>query len=191
MLRSNLFALAVLAVSLSASGLVAGPARAADACDAVYNANNKLLQTPYHGYLTMTHSAQQMHNSDRFKQGTGRALYAGKTETSETIFDGKASYLLHHGKWMRSPAQPQDMLEDAREKQKTHPATCTLVGDQSIDGQAATLYKIHNKETNTDDQAWISKSSGLPVHVKSTHPDGSSAEMRYEFTNVRAPTGVQ
>ena len=190
MLRSNHFALAVLAVLLPTSCLVAGPVRAADACDAVYNANIKLLQTPHHGYLTMTHSSEQMHVSDRFKQGTGRALYAGKIETSETIFDGKASYLLHHGTWMRSPVQPQDMLEDACEKLKTHPATCTLVGDQSIDGQAATLYKIHSKEANTEDQEWISKSSGLPVHAKSTRPDGSSSEMRYEFTNVRAPAGV-
>ncbi len=182
--------LCTLAVCLSISSLIAGPARAADACDAVYNANIKLLQTPNHAYLTLTRGAEQMHNSDTFKKLTGKAMYAGKTETSETIFDGRTSYLLYHGKWMRSPVQPQDLLEDARKKMKTHPDTCTLVGDQSIDGQAATLYKIHNKETNNDEEEWISKSSGLPVHVKSTSPDGSGGDMRYDYTNVRAPAGV-
>lgn len=186
--------LRVIALSvLSATTILAlaPAARAADACEPVYNASIKLLQTPHHAYLTMTHSDEQMRNSDTFKRATGKAMYAGKVETSETIFDGTTSYLLHRGKWMRSPVQPSVLLEDAREKSKTHPATCTMVGNQSIDGQATTLYKVHEKETDMDEQIWISRSSGLPVRAKSESADGSGGDMRYDYTNVHAPAGVR
>lgn len=186
--RFRAFALSVL--SAAAIFALAPTARAADSCDPVYNASIKLLQTPHHAYLTMTHSDEQMRNGDTFKRGTGKAIYAGKTETSETIFDGKTSYLLHRGHWMRSPVQPSLQLEDAREKSKTHPAICAMVGNQSIDGQATTLYKVHTKETNRDEQIWISRSSGLPVRARSERPDGSGGEIRYDYSNVRAPAGV-
>ncbi len=190
-MQSNYTRLLAGLCTLVAAMVVAESACAADACDPVYEATIKALQTPNHAYLTMIHSDGEMANSNTFKRLTGKAMYASKTETSETIFDGKTAYLLYHGKWMRSPMQPKDVLNDAQEKAKAHAATCTLVGAQSIDGQAATLYKVHNRETDTDEQVWVSNSSGLPVHVKSMDASGNGDEMRYEYTNVHAPAGVQ
>jgi hypothetical protein len=166
------------------------PAFAADPCDALYNAGIKAVQTPHHVYSTTTHSAETMHQSDTFKRLTGKAMYTGKTESVEAIFNGKIEYLQLHGEWKRSPMPQQDMVEAAQEKLKTHPDTCTFVGDQMVDGQAVGVYKAHNNESDANQQVRILKSNGLMQGGTLTLPDGSTVETRYEYSNVQAPAGV-
>lgn len=166
------------------------PASAADTCDVLYQAAIKTLQTPHHVYTTTTHSTEQMRNSDTFKRGTGRALYQARTESSEAIFDGKVEYLRVHGKWMRGRMSRDDMLELAQEKLKTHPDTCTPAGDQTIGGQAVSVYTARNREAGSQQTVGVFKSTGLLQGGTVTMPDGGVVETRYEYDNARAPAGV-
>jgi hypothetical protein len=83
------------------------------------------------------------------------------------------------------------MLEKAQEKLKTHPDTCTMVGDQSKDGQATVLYKVHNTSFDVDTQVWIAKSGGLPVHATADLGTGTTSDSRFEYSNVQPPAGVK
>ena len=148
-------------------------ARAADTCDALYNAGIKAVQMPHHVYTTKT------------------APRGGKIlQSSEAIFTGGVEYLRVGGQWRRS-ARPQGvMLEAAREKLKTHPDTCTDARDETVDGQAVTTYKVHDRESGTDSLVHILKSTGLLLGETLTLPDGSLVKTRYEYTNVHPPPGV-
>jgi hypothetical protein len=66
--------------------------------------------------------------------------------------------------------------------------TCTVLRDEAVGGEPATLYKVHNKsEDAVDAQIWVSKLRGLPLK-QSYDLDRSHTEIRYEYTNVTAPT---
>ncbi len=149
-------------------------ARAADTCDALYNAAIKAVQMPHHVYTTKT---------------AGRA---GKVvESSEAIFADGVEYLRIGGRWRRSAAPQGAMLEAAREKLKTHPDTCADAGRETVDGQAVTAYRVHSNESGTDSIVHILKSNGWLLGQTLTLPDGSVVKTRYEYTNVRPPPGVK
>jgi len=99
-------------------------------------------------------------------------------------------YLKLNDKWQRSPMTQQEMVEAAQEKLKTHPDTCTLVGDQNMAGQSVTVYKVRNNETGGEQLVRILKSSGLMAGSTLTLPNGTVVETRYEYRNVQAPAGV-
>ncbi|MGH8040788.1 MAG: hypothetical protein ACREPN_01955 [Rudaea sp.] len=158
---------------MAAAAIVTVPADAADAsCDALYNAGIKSVQTPHHVYSTTT-------------------TRDGKPQTGEAIYTGGVEYLQLQGKWRRSPVPQPAMLEAAQEKLKTHPDTCTFVGDQTVDGQAVEVYKAHNNEFGTNQEVRIFKSNGLMQGGKLVLPNGSTVETRYDYTNVQPPAGVK
>ncbi|MGH8212609.1 MAG: hypothetical protein ACREPP_05190 [Rhodanobacteraceae bacterium] len=160
------------AFAICALPLVFAPVlHAANTCDPIYNAGIKSIQTPHHVYSTVT-------------------MGGGKPQTGEAIYAGGVEYLQLNGKWMHSPVSHAEMMASAQEKLKTHPDTCTLVGDQTVDGQAVSVYKVHNNETGTNQTVRIRKSSGLMQSGSLTLPDGSVVEGRYEYDHVQAPAGV-
>ena len=146
-------------------------ANAADACDALYSAGIRSIQTPHHVYSTQ--SAQ------------------GKTHVGEAIFAGGNEYLQMNGKWMRSPMPQSDMVAAAQEKLKTHPDTCTPIGEQTVGGQAVSVYKVHSRDMETDQTVRIFKSSGLMQGATMSLPGGATLETRYDYDNVQAPAGVK
>ena len=158
------------ALLLTAATMIT-PAHAANVCDAVYQAQIKSIQTPNHSYQANT--------------------MAGKSVVGEGVFAGGVEYVKSNGQWKRSPITQQDMLEIGQEKLKTHPETCTVVGDQNKDGQAVTMYKLHNTELGVDAQVWIAKSSGLRVHETVLFDSQNSTDIRYDYSNVQPPAGVQ
>ena len=182
----------LLGAALSACALtLTTPAFGDNSCDPVYQAAVKSLQTPYHSYSTMTRGAEAMSRSDSFKRLTGKAMYA-KTETTESIFDGKASYIQIHGKWTRSRAAQADMVDNAREKLKTHPDTCTLAGNQTVDGQPVSVYTISDAEAGSGPggQLRILKSNGL-LQGGTQNLGDQMIETRYDYIHVQAPAGIQ
>jgi len=119
-------------MTLVVLGCTAAPRlQAAPSCDALYNAAIKTFQTPHHAFSTTTPRG-------------------GKPRFGETVFVGGIEYLKLNDKWQRSPLTPQAMVESAREKLRTHPDTCTLLGDQTADGQSVTVYQVHSNDTGTD-----------------------------------------
>ena len=81
--------------------------------------------------------------------------------------------------------------EAAREKLKTHPDTCTSAGDRTVDGQAATTYRVHDRENGTDSIVYILRSTGMLLGQDLTLPDGSLMKTRYEYRGVQPPAGVK
>jgi hypothetical protein len=163
----------LFAIAAALLGIVtlAPPAYAANVCDAAYQAGIKTIQAPHHLYsVTTSH---------------------GKPTAGETIFVSGIEYFQVNGQWKRSPMTPQDMIGPAREKLKTHPDVCTVAGDQSKDGQATTMYKLHNSENDVDQQVWVAKATGLMVHVAATFEGGKTMDARYDYSNVQPPAGIK
>ena len=86
--------------------------------------------------------------------------------------------------------QPE-MVAAAQEKLKTHPDTCTPMGDQMVGGQAVSVFKAHNNEMGTEQTVRIFKASGLMQGGTLVLGDGITMETRYEYDNVQAPAGVK
>src|SRR5271155_1745391 len=154
---------------------VVGCAQAADpSCRATLDADEKLFTTPYHMYVSTT--ADYDHS---------------KTKTTEAIYANKTMYVLVHGKWIVSPMTEHDRQEARKNAQKSGGlnATCKLVRDESVNGEAATVYSVHTQtpEDRTDTVIWISKTRGLPLKQEVDTDVGGSAgkshiTARYDFT---------
>ena len=163
----------LLAVGSACALTISVPALAANACDVLYNAGIKAVQTPHHLYTTSTGGKSE------------------KARSSEAIFAGGVEYLKVHGQWRLSSIPQSYMVESAQEKLKTHPDTCTVTGDQTVDGHAVTTYKVHNNAEGTDSLVHLLKSTGQLLGQTITLPDGSLVKTRYDYTNVQPPEGVQ
>jgi hypothetical protein len=147
------------------------------ACEPVIDAERKGFSTPTHIYSTE-------------KGGKGRS--------TETIFVDGASYVFRNGGWRKSPMTPKDLLGQLETNLKTTTAfTCQRLPDESVAGEAATVYRSHmeNQGVKSDAQIWISKSSGLVLKQEEDLDDGAGdrrhLSLRYEYTNVRAPAGTK
>lgn len=176
---------------LIAVALCVAPHAYAGGCDAVWAASLKTMQTPHHTFITTTHSAAQMQNSDTVKRIAGKPLYPAKVESVESIFDGKVEYLQHHGQWMRSPISHQDILDLMKDNSKAPTTTCTAAGAQSINGKAVTLYHVRHADSGVSEVVRILNSTGLVDGGTTTTADGAVIESRTEYTNVHAPAGVR
>jgi hypothetical protein len=156
--------------------LIALPANAANGCGAVVSATLKVLQVPAHLYMTET-----------------AGFNGGKTRNAETVYLNGVTFVMVNGRWRKSTVPPKDLLE-AKKESEEKVGTCTLVRDEPIGGESATLYKIHHQtpDDTVDTQIWISKSKGLPLkQINDIDVGGvrgkSHTEIRYEYTNVTAP----
>jgi hypothetical protein len=160
--------------------VAAVPALAADSmCKMLADANAKIYAVPAHIYQTET-----------------AAYTGGKTRSSELIYFNNKTYILLNGKWTVSPATPTRMAEMHKEAENKHPnVVCHVVRDESVNGEAATLYSMHDDtaDAKIDSQLWISKSRGLPIKLEMDVGGAagkSHRAMRYEYTNVQTPAGA-
>lgn len=165
--------------------LTAGSILAADpTCKSLADANAKIYTIPTHIYMTET---------------AGSA--GGTVRTRELIYLNNKTYVQVRGKWRASPVTQKDM-EDIRKKSEAdslNKMTCRAVRDEAVNGEPAVLYRTHQQDedqTTIDSQIWISKSRGVPLKLEMDMNVGGIAgkshrTMRYEYTNVRPPAGIQ
>jgi hypothetical protein len=165
-------------------GLLAGPAFPVDpVCKYLADLNIQRVTIPTHIYSTET-----------------AASTGGKMRTSEIIYLTDKTYIQMNGKWRMSPVtmkKMQDMKKDT-ETEGLADMTCRQVRDEVVNGEAATLYTMHKNtaDEKSDSQVWISKLRHLPLKLEMDTDVGGGAgkshrSMRYEYTNVQAPAGVQ
>jgi hypothetical protein len=173
--------LPALAAAVLAAFYLSTPAFAfvADAaCQPMFDAGAKLLAVPAHSYSTET-------------------ARDGKTKTSEAIYANGAIYINYNGKWIRSKMTPQDMLKQEQENIRNAKSTCRHVRDEMSNGEAAAVYMAHseNDGVKSDAQTWISKSKGLPLRTEEDLDTGDGdkrhVSIRYEYSNVQPPAGMQ
>jgi hypothetical protein len=150
-------------------------ARAADSCQPVFDALTKVVTTPSHSYSTHTKN--------------------GKPISSETIYTQGKAFIRVNGKWMKSPDDPKEILQEEAENRKHGTATCQIVREESVNGQPATVYSLHSKTdyATEDAQMWIAKGTGLPLREEMDMDVGggtagkSHVSIRYEYGNIQPP----
>jgi hypothetical protein len=174
MFRTHVFALSTLSLLVTAQAV---PAHAADSCQPVYNAITKIVTTPSHSYSTQT-----------------APLVNGQQRKVETIYVQGKTYMLARGKWMVSPATPNDVLQQELENEKQGKSTCQFVRNESVSGEAAAVYSMRRETDigNEDGLIWISKSSGLALKKEADMDYGGKLGKmhliaRYEYSNVKPP----
>jgi hypothetical protein len=174
MFRNYVFALSILSLLVTEQVVTA---RAADSCQPVYNAMTKILTTPSHSYSTQT-----------------APLVNGQERKVETIYVQGKTYMLARGRWMVSPATPNDVLQQELENEKQGKSTCQFVRNESVNGEAAAVYSMRRETemANEDGLIWISKTSGLALKKEvDMEYGGKLGKMhlvaRYEYGNVKAP----
>jgi hypothetical protein len=148
-------------------------------CQLVLDANDKLLTTPFHMYMTQTNPVIQN----------------GKPISTEMVFAGGARYILYDGKWTASPMSTEDLKAlEARNRANSKNTSCQFVRDESVNGESAALYSAHSESAHgkDDSQIWISKSKGLILRQETVLDTGgangkSHLSVRYEYGNVQAP----
>jgi len=174
MFRKYVLALSILSLLVMGQTVTA---RAADACQPVYNALAKIVTTPSHSYSTQT-----------------APLVNGQQRKVETIYVQGKTYMLARGKWMVSPATPNDVLQQELENEKQGKSTCEFVRNESVNGEAAAVYSMRRETeiANEDGLIWISKTSGLALKKEvDMEYGGKVGKMhliaRYEYSNVKPP----
>ena len=173
MLRKHVFALSVLSLLVMGQAV---PTQAADSCQPVFDALNKVATTPSHSYTTST------------------AANGGKPMQAETIFANGQKYIRARGKWMRLPVTSQDVLEQEKDKQEHGKSTCQFLRSESVNGEAAMLYSVHREyeEVKEDGQIWVSRGTGLLLRVEEDFDNRGNKvkdhrSTRFEYNNVKAP----
>jgi len=141
----------------------------------------KLYDAPFHMY--MIDSA-----------GTDAKLHGGKPTVSEQIFVGGVTYVLARGNWVKSPVDVVAMRNEAKKHMNEHKATCARIRDDVVNGEAASVWKIHSETEfgDSDTQAWISKSRNTLLRTDLYLDVGgalgkSHMVATYVYSNVQAP----
>jgi hypothetical protein len=112
------------------------------ACKPVFDANHKTLETANHMYMDNLHAN-------------------GKKVGGEMITVNGERYLLASGKWTKSRMTVADARAQEEENIKNAKVlSCKRTGDDTVGGEAATVYTEHteNEDTKSDGKIWISKS---------------------------------
>jgi len=140
-------------------------------CKAFFDASDKLMTIPHHTYVNHAEG-----------KGTARV--------SESIFVNGASYVKIQSKWVKSLMNVQAMHEQELENRKNNKVSCKHVRDEAVNGEAATVVTVHSESEDGKEDAtiWISKSNGLLLRQEIDLGPEDHISMRYEYTNVTAPT---
>jgi|SRR5579863_2297390 len=167
----------VWAAGLCLMTVLTPPAWAADNCRFLLDSMLNMMATSVHSYTTMT--------SD---------IHPTPTRT-EAIWVKGTGYLGVEGKWRRSMTLAE-IKAQSEENLKTQKPVCSVVRDDSVDGQAATVYIEKSSAGATlGATIWIAKGSGMPLKQEIDMNVGgtkgkSHIATRYTYGNVTVPPGV-
>jgi hypothetical protein len=165
------WAIAIVALTLSRFAWADDPA-----CKAVYDSMDRLAGTPNHQWLSQSKSGSH-----------------DKPTMGEIITVGDFRYLQMSGEWKRMPYSTAKSITEQADQRKDRSSTCRAVRDESVDGVSANLVAVHTtaEDSASDQQVWISKSTGLPVRQVIDINGTTHIEVRYSYANVAAPTGAK
>jgi hypothetical protein len=76
-----------------------------------------------------------------------------------------AIYVMAGGKWTRTKMTSADMMSKQEENRRAAKDTCHAVREESVNGEAATVYSSHSdtEGSKVDSTVWIFKSKGLSL----------------------------
>ena len=171
------FRLWLLVLGASSVPLTARGQKDLAGCKLVSDAALKSISTAHHLYSTET----------------------GKNRASESIMVNGKTYIQYQGQWRQSPMSPADMVAQEKENIENATAyTCHATGDETVGGQATTVYRVHteNETSKADAQVWVAKSTGLVMRTEEDIDIGATGtgkthySIKYDYANVKPPPGV-
>jgi hypothetical protein len=150
---------------------VAGPvnAQVAGGCKPVYDAAVLQAQTPHHVYTAMTDPRGNL--------------------SVESISTNDAIYMKVDNQWKKSRATPQEEAKETADKAKSY-SSCQHIGDETVNGEAASVYTETGKESEISGKVWISKKRDLPLKAELSM-GARHFSVRYDYDNIRPPAGAQ
>jgi len=114
----------------------------------------------------------------------------------ELIFIDDKAFTKMNGAWssMPYPTQQQiDTVMTARSRTEKTPHTCEKVANQTINGEAASLYVVRTEVPGkaTEGRIWISDKTGLPLKSEVHLSSGTVIIDDFQYNNITAPPGVK
>ena len=164
-----------VAALLGIVGMFAATGARADDCDAVMTATLTQMNIPYRATISFSN-------------------LNGKPATSEMIYAGGKIYVQMNGAWQLSPMTVQEMTDQMKTNYKTSKHSCQHVGDDSVGGQAASVYtaNFQSPRSHSDNRIWISRSRGVLLKTWAHITEGNQAMTTiYEYDNIQPPVGVK
>jgi hypothetical protein len=166
-------AIAMIAGIAAASVSAGAHAAPADPCDAIFNAMVAQVKVPF-----AIEAVQTPRN--------------GPAQTMETRIVGGKSYFFVRGAWHSEPVTPDEMIADLTEEKKSARQTCTVAGDEPVNGKPAAVYEAHieNQGEKSDNKLWVAKDTGLPLKTEARMQEGTITQT-FRYDGVEAPAGVR
>jgi hypothetical protein len=164
-----------VAVLLGIAGMFAATGASADDCDAVMTATLAQMNIPYRATISFSN-------------------LNGKPATSEMIYAGGKIYVQLNGAWQVSPMTVQEMTDQMKTNYKTSKHSCQHVGDDSVGGQATSVYtaSFQSPHSHSDNRIWISRSRGMLLKTSAHIIEGNQTMTTiYKYDNIRPPAGVK
>jgi hypothetical protein len=171
----------IFAAALSLALVLPFAAKAAPdpACEPMFTAITKLLQTPNHQFMSQSSARYALENG-------------GKMRTSESISTSDTSYVKMGDQWRKVPVTPQDLMKQQEESRKNSNEICHFLRDDAEEGGAA-VYDAHS-ETDAGKSAiqiWISKANGLPlreeIDLELKDKVKTHSSVRFDYDHVDPP----
>jgi hypothetical protein len=124
---------------------------------------------------------------------TSISTVGGHPSTSQIVLVNGQLYLQIGGVWHLSHMSAQQMLATINDNLKTSKMTCTRGGSETVNGQSATIYMVHNVNHGftSDNRVWIS-SAGLPVKTEvNLGASGGKIVSTYDYSHAAVPPGAK
>lgn len=160
----------LLSAAAIAVVLAAMPARADD-CGTLMNTMIAQASNPYAATITMEIPGQP-------------------ARTTKAVFIHDIMYTQIEGKWRSMPMSAKETAGMIRDAAKTAKETCHVQGNDSVNGQSATLYVAHveNKGSISDNKVWVSGGKILKTEVQIQ--GGPHMVTVLDYANVAPPAGA-
>jgi hypothetical protein len=149
------------------------------ACEPMFTAITKLLQTPNHQYMSQSSATYALQNG-------------GKMRTSESISTSDTSYVKLNDQWRKVPYTPQDLMKHEEESRQNSNEICHFLRDDSSEGEAS-VYDAHSETPagKSAVQIWISKVNGLPlreeIDLDLKDKGKTHSSVRFDYDHVDPP----
>ncbi len=149
------------------------------ACEPMFAAITKLLQTPNHQFMSQSSATYALENG-------------GKMRTSESISTSDSSYVKIGDNWRKVPVTPQDLMKQQEESRKNSNEICHFLRDDTEEGAAA-VYDAHSETEGGKSaiQIWISKVNGLPlreeIDLDLKDKGKTHSSVRFDYDHVDPP----
>jgi hypothetical protein len=167
-------------LGMTISWPIAASAAPDPACEPMFNAFTKLLQTPNHQYMSQS-------------SATDALIHGGKLRTSESISTSDASFVKIKDQWRKVPFSVQEMLKQQEDARLNSNESCRFLQDDTSEGDAS-VYDSHSEtpKGTSDLKIWISKANGLPLREEIDLDLGgdtgkSHSTVRFDYDHVDPP----